>query len=148
MGRIKWSNIPIPEGHVALLVVGIALQIWRPLEIFTQGWMRHAIGWPLLVTGILLTAWCVRAVNAIDIAKPGTLITTGPYAFSRNPMYLAWTMIYLAGAVLVNTWWLMILLPALALFTHYFVVKREEAQLERLFGERYRDYCARVRRYM
>ncbi len=148
MSKFKWGNIPVPEGHVLSLVAGVALHIWHPLELSPAAWLRHVLGWPILLAGILLIARCVATVQDIDIEKPVTLITTGPYAFSRNPMYLAWTIIYLAIVLLVNSWWLIILLPALVLFTHFFVVAREEDQLERQFGEQYRQYCAKVRRYL
>jgi protein-S-isoprenylcysteine O-methyltransferase Ste14 len=148
MRRFNWGNIPIPEGHVILLVVGVALHIWHSLELNQATWLRHVFGWPILLMGILLIARGLVVVNDINIEKPVNLITTGPYAFSRNPMYLAWTMIYLAIALLVNTWWLIVLLPVLILYTHYFVVAREEEQLERLFGEEYRQYRAKVRRYL
>jgi protein-S-isoprenylcysteine O-methyltransferase Ste14 len=148
MNKLNWSNIPIPEGHVTLLVVGVVLHLWRPLRLFQTAWPRHVLGWPLLLIGIWLVAWAVAAVKAVDIQKPTKLITAGPYAISRNPMYIAWTIIYLAAAILVNTWWLIILLPVLILFTHYFVVRHEERKLELQFGEQYRQYCARVRRYL
>ena len=148
MSRFNWSNIPIPEGHVILLVVGVALHIWQPLELNHATWLRHVLGWPILLMGILLIVRGVVVVKDINIGKPVTLITTGPYAFSRNPMYLAWNIIYLAIALLVNTWWLIVLLPVLILYTHYFVVAREEEQLERQFGEQYRQYRAKVHRYL
>jgi protein-S-isoprenylcysteine O-methyltransferase Ste14 len=98
--------------------------------------------------GILLAGWAVAAAKDRDIEKPTEIISSGPYAFSRNPMYVAWTLIYLAIALLVNAWWLIVLLPVLILFTHYFVVRQEERQLEQQFGEPYRQYRSRVRRYV
>jgi protein-S-isoprenylcysteine O-methyltransferase Ste14 len=83
----------------------------------------------------LLAAWAVAAVKDRDVEKPTEIISSGPYAFGRNPMYLAWTILYVAAAVLVNTWWLILLLPVLLLVTHYFVVRQEERQLEQQFGE-------------
>lgn len=148
MNRHTWSNIPAPEGQVTLLLVGVILHFWRPLRLFQSAWPRHILGWPLLLKGILLVDWTVAAVKAMDIQKPTKLITAGPYAMSRNPMYIAWTIIYLATAMLVNALWLIILLPVLILFTHYFVVRQEERQLEQQFGEQHRQYCARVRRYL
>lgn len=148
MSKFKWSNIPIPEGHVILLLIGTALHAWRPLDFLQTTLLRYILGGPLLLTGILIVAWAVMTVNAIDISKPTTIITTGPYAFSRNPMYVAWAFIYLAIALLVNTWWLIILFPVLLLFIHFRDVRQEERQLEKEFGEQYREYCARVRRYL
>ena len=148
MNRFKWSNVPIPEGHVTLLVMGVVLHLWRPLRLFHVTWLRLLIGCLLLLGGILLAAWAVAAVKDDDIENPTTIITTGPYAYSRNPMYLAWTGIYVAAAVLVSTWWIILSLPILLLFTHYFVVQQEERQLERQFGESYRQHRARVRRYL
>lgn len=148
MNKQTWSNIPIPEGHVTLLIVGVILHIWRPLRLSRSAWPRHLLGWPLLLIGIGMVAWAVAAVKAMDIQKPTKLITAGPYAISRNPMYIAWTIIYLVTAILANTLWLIILMPVLILFTHYFVVLQEERQLEQQFGEQYRQYRARVRRYL
>jgi protein-S-isoprenylcysteine O-methyltransferase Ste14 len=74
MSSLRWSNIPIPEGHVIPLVLGMAM--------------------------------------------------------------------------LVNTWWLLILLPAVIAFTHYIVVHQEEQKLEQKFGEEYREYMGRVWRYL
>jgi len=148
MSKLRWSNIPIPEGHVIALVLGIALHLWKPFGITQTTWLIYLLAGPLLLMGILLAAWAVTMVNAIDISKPAMIITTGPYAFSRNPMYVAWMLIYLGVALIMNTAWLTMLLPILILFTHYFVIRQEEHQLEKLFGEPYRQYCARVRRYL
>jgi protein-S-isoprenylcysteine O-methyltransferase Ste14 len=148
MSKLKWSNLPIPEGHVIALLVGIALHVWRPLVIFQRNWPLRLFGLPVLVAGILLIAWSVAVVNDIQVEKPAALITVGPYAISRNPMYLAWDMVFLALALLINSWWIIFLLPGVLIFTHYFVVLREEEQLEIRFGKQYRQYCARVRRYL
>lgn len=148
MGIIKWNNIPIPEGHVITLVAGIALDWWRPLEFWQAVWQRQAFGWILLLPGILLALWAATAFKQMDFEKPTAIITSGPYAFSRNPMYVAWTLIYLAITLLVNTWWLIILLPVSLLIMHFYDVRSEERLLEQKFGDDYRHYRARVRRYL
>jgi protein-S-isoprenylcysteine O-methyltransferase Ste14 len=147
MRTLRWSNIPIPEGHVIPLVLGLALQIWFPLPLFGSPWLKQVLGWPLLLAGILLAGWAVVAIQDMDISRPSRLAVGGPYTFSRNPMYVAWTVIYVAAAVLQNSGWLLIFLPALVAFTHYAVVLREEQRLEQDFGEEYRRYRGRVRRY-
>ncbi len=148
MSNFRWSNIPIPEGHGIVLVIGVALHIWRPLILFEMPWLKHAVGWPALLLGVLLAAWAVMTIRDMDIGRPTKIVVSGPYSFSRNPMYVAWTTIYIGTAMLVNTWWLIILLPALMAFTHYFVVRREEQDLEQQFGAAYRKYCERVPRYL
>jgi protein-S-isoprenylcysteine O-methyltransferase Ste14 len=98
--------------------------------------------------GILLALWAASTFKEMVFEKPTAIITTGPYAFSRNPMYVAWTLIYLAITFLVNTWWLVLLLPVALLVIHFHDVRREERMLEENFGEEYRQYRARVRRYL
>lgn len=145
---MKWSNIPIPQGHVIPLAAGVALNWWRPLEFWQAVWQRQVIGWTLLLMGLLLALWAATVFNLMDFEKPTAIITTGPYAFSRNPMYVAWTLIYLALTLLVNTPWLIALFPVPLLIMHFIYIRSEEHQLEQKFGEEYRQYCARVRRYV
>jgi protein-S-isoprenylcysteine O-methyltransferase Ste14 len=103
---------------------------------------------PLLVSGILLAGWAVATVEDKDIQKPSQLVTSGPYAITRNPMYLAWHVVYGAAALLSNSFWLFALLPGLLLITHFTAILPEERRLDRQFGETYRCYQERVRRYL
>lgn len=85
----------------------------------------------------------------INPTKPTmTIIQSGPYRYSRNPLYLSLTLVYCGLALLINTWWAVIFLPAVLLSMHFLVVLREERYLENKFGESYRAYCGRVRRYL
>lgn len=148
MRSVGWSNIPVPEGHLIPLLAGLALHVLFPQPIFELSLLKHVFGWPLLLVGALLAAWAVLAVKDLDINRPTRLIVSGPYRFSRNPMYVGWTLIYIGIAMLVNTWWPLFFLPVVLIFTHYFVVRREEQRLEEEFGETYWQYCAKVRRYL
>ncbi|HEU5040160.1 MAG TPA: isoprenylcysteine carboxylmethyltransferase family protein, partial [Gemmatimonadales bacterium] len=76
------------------------------------------------------------------------LVTDGPYRFTRNPMYLGFTLWYLAGTAWVNSLWLLVLLPVVLLVMQRGVITREEAYLERRFGREYTEYRARVRRWL
>jgi protein-S-isoprenylcysteine O-methyltransferase Ste14 len=147
MGAFRWGNMPIPEGHVVLLVACITVNLWRPLYFFDSVFLRHLPGWPLLLAGILLAAWAIAAAGEVELESPHRLIDQGPYQYSRNPMYLAWTAIYLGAAFLFNNGWLLICLPALLVYTHSFVIRREERLLDQQFGEAYRRYRDRVPRY-
>lgn len=83
----------------------------------------------------------------MEVDAPAKLITTGPYALSRNPMYLAWHVLYAGAIFLVNTKWLVLLFTFVLAYTHYRVILREEEELEKLFGQEYKAYCAKARRY-
>jgi protein-S-isoprenylcysteine O-methyltransferase Ste14 len=148
MSNIKWKNFPVPPIHVVTLILGIAMQAWLPCAIWQDGWQGQVLGWSLLLAGILLALWATRAFKDMDSEKPGKVITSGPYAYSRNPMYVAWALMHVAIAILVNTWWLVLLIPIPLLVTHYYDVRREERQLEENFGEAYRQYRSQVRRYL
>jgi len=92
--------------------------------------------------------WAVSEVRQIYVEEPTKLITTGPYALSRNPMYVAWTKLQLGVSFVVNTAWPVVFLIGAILYTHFFVVPREERDLERRFENEYRRYRKDVRRYL
>ena len=81
--------------------------------------------------------------------RPGrTPLTTGPFRYTRNPLYVALTLVYLGIALAAAMAWpVATLVPALVVI-RYRVIAREEAYLERKFGDAYRDYKGRVRRWL
>ena len=113
---------------------------------------RYAIGGVLIAAGITMAAWAitqfVRAKTHVDVRKPATaLVVSGPYRLSRNPMYLAMTLLYAGFAVGFSMpITLGLLIPCLALL-HRGVIRREEDYLARKFGDEYRKYKARVGRW-
>lgn len=73
----------------------------------------------------------------------------GPYRFTRNPMYLGFTCIYLGIALCANSLWPLLALALVVLpLMHWFVIRREERYLERTFGAPYREYRQTVRRWI
>jgi protein-S-isoprenylcysteine O-methyltransferase Ste14 len=120
--------------------------IWS-LRLFGPAWIGYSLGWPLILTGICLVAWAMRAAADLDLARPDKLVRSGPYAYSRNPMYVAWTCVYVGIACVVNTAWPLLLLPLVLLVIHVTVV-REEHSLEVRFADAYRSYKTSVRRYL
>jgi protein-S-isoprenylcysteine O-methyltransferase Ste14 len=81
--------------------------------------------------------------------KPDTaLVTSGPYRFTRNPMYLGMAFLYVGFAFAFGVIWALAFLPAVIVVVDRFVIAREEPYLERNFGQAYRDYKARVRRWV
>jgi dienelactone hydrolase/protein-S-isoprenylcysteine O-methyltransferase Ste14 len=141
-----------PLLYAAGLIAVLVLRWLWPMPIFG----RSGLVWPsllLVVLGVAIIAWGRRALMGVgtnvDPTLPTTAITTsGPYRFSRNPLYLGVTLMYLGLALPFNTWWSVLVLAPIALVMHRGVVRREERYLEGKFGEPYRQYRLRVRRYL
>ncbi len=90
-----------------------------------------------------------RAGTPFDVRKPASaLITEGPYRFSRNPSYVALTLLYLGIGILFNNGWILILVAPVFLVMDLWVVRREERHLEAKFGEEFLRYKAAVRRWL
>jgi len=83
----------------------------------------------------------------IDTDNPGKLVTTGVFALSRNPIYVAFWIIMLGQFLIFPNWILLVYLPGAAWLFHRQVL-REEEFMERHYGEEYVEYCNRVRRYL
>lgn len=144
---VRWANVPLPEPHLGGLAVGILLHLFFPWRLLPAAWIGHAIGWPLAAVAVALIGWQVAAAADVRLDDPDRLVVRGPYARSRNPMYVAWTVLYAGIALVVNTAWPMVLLPAVLALIHIGVL-REERALERRFGEQYAAYRRRTRRYL
>ena len=90
-----------------------------------------------------------RAGTNVKPWKPSTaLVLEGPYRYTRNPMYLAMLLLYMAGGLLLDTVYWVPLLAPLLLVMNRGVIQREERYLETLFGEEYRQFKGRVRRWL
>ena len=143
----RWRNIPLPEPHLGLIAGGLILHRVRPWILLSKGRLRPVTGWSLIAAGAVLAGWATDAASSIDLARPDWIVTIGPYAVSRHPMYVGWTCIYLGMAVVVNTRWLIILSPLLLVLVHRTVLA-EERQLAKRLGGDYRAYKKQVRRYL
>ena len=146
--------VPPPFVYILSLVTGSLVHfLWEPLSPFPAFWIGHAAGWPVIVVAGLLAVWAVRTMlragESPDVYKPtGAIVATGPYALSRNPMYVSLTLLYVGITLIVNTVWPIVFLPAGLIFMHYGVIAREESYLERVFGDGYAQYRAKVRRWL
>lgn len=143
----RWANVPLPETYLVGLGAGLLLQLIAPWRPPWPAGVGHGVGWPLLLAGLGLAAWAVRAAASVDLQRPDQLVRRGPYAFSRNPMYLAAAVVYVGVALAAGAAWPLLLLPAVVLATHV-VVLREERFLEARFGAVYLGYRTATRRYL
>lgn len=134
------------------LIAGLVANWMRPLPMFS-GPAGIWIGIILVMTGLSLIATGVvefsRAKTAVVPFSPTTaIVSSGPFRFSRNPLYLGFVLIYIGVSLAANTWWPLFLLPLAILVLQRGVIDREERYLERKFGTGYTDYKARVRRWI
>ncbi|WP_254533481.1 methyltransferase family protein [Natrinema gelatinilyticum] len=146
-GGWQWADVPVPEPHVAGLLVGGGIHYLVPVRATANQRLAKAVGWPLIGTGLLIIGWAVRTIGDPNGRQLTGLVTTGPYAFTRNPMYVGWFALYLGLALVLNIAWLFVVFPAVVVSCHR-VVRREERTLEHDFGDEYRSYRRKVRRYL
>jgi len=145
-------RVPPPLVYFAAIAVGYWVRGRYPLP-FMPAALTQPLGAGLVVLGVVLAiAGAVtlqRAGTSPNPMKPSTTVVVhGVYRFTRNPMYLGMTLLTIGAAVWLNTAWILILLvPALAVM-RWHVIAREEAYLEGKFGEPYREYKRRVRRWI
>jgi protein-S-isoprenylcysteine O-methyltransferase Ste14 len=138
--RIAWSR-----AVVALVVV---LVLFNAPGTLAPGWLlelSEMLGYALLVAATLWRIWCALFIAG---SKNGELAGSGPYSVVRNPLYVGNFLGLVGFGFAVEQPLIAIVLGgAFALF-YPSVVAQEEANLLRIFGERYRDYCARVPRWL
>jgi protein-S-isoprenylcysteine O-methyltransferase Ste14 len=142
---------PPPLIYGLPLLAGLILQYLRPQPVLPARW-AIVLGSVFTLFGLVGLPAVVafrRAGTHPEPWRPSTaLVVTGPYRLTRNPMYVGFTFLYLGISFWVNTLWPLIALPAILLIMQHGVVVREEAYLERRFGDAYRAYRARVRRWL
>ena len=144
-------HVPPPLIHLAAIGIALGMSAWFPLA-----WpMSPLLALPgivllLLSFGIAATAFrhFTRHDNPVAPNRPVSgLMETGPFRYTRNPLYLALALLHAGiGLVSANAWILLALAPTL-LIVRYYAIAREEAYLMRRFGEAYREYQRRVRRW-
>ena len=147
---------PPPFIPVSVFLIGLAIERWglrlRWSDLLPRGPLV-IVGCVLIVLGLAIGAWAIsRLVWAWTTVLPNqpsnALVTSGPYRFSRNPMYVGLTTLYAGLALLFDLVWPMLLLPLALAGLRYLVIRREERALGLAFGEEYARYRARVRRWL
>ena len=142
-----------PIAWVVTVLAGLALDWLRPLPFVPAAVPAAWLGAMVFVLALALFAWAIatftRAGSNVPTNRPTTtIVDTGPYRFTRNPIYLAMVLGLIGLAIAFNGLWLLLTLVPFVIVIRYGVVAREEAYLERKFGEVYRRYRARVRRWL
>jgi protein-S-isoprenylcysteine O-methyltransferase Ste14 len=140
-----------PIIFLAAILLGVALNYTWPLP-FVPSPLR-LLGALLVLCAVLLFGLSLREFRAAGTSVRGsqrstTIVRTGPYRFSRNPIYVSFVLLLLGLAVgLDNLWLVLTLIPALT-FIAVVVIPREERFLDQNFPEQYSSYKAAVRRWL
>ena len=148
-------RFPPPLLFVIAMLAGWLLNRQWPLLIAAEGrsMAQLAAGGILVVAALALAFWAIstfrRWKTAVIPRRAATrIVQDGPFAYTRNPMYVGMTTLTIGVSLLFNTWWVLLMLPLVLTVLVLTVVRREEAYLTDAFPDDYRAYCARVRRWI
>src|SRR4030081_2082801 len=142
-----------PIAWALAVLAGLALNWLMPLPflpaVVSAGWLGAIV----FALALALVAWAIstmtRAGSNVPTRLPTTtIVETGPYRFTRNPIYLGMFLGLVGLAIAFDSLWLLVMLVPFPPAIRYGVGAREEAYLERKFGDAYRHYRARVRRWV
>ncbi len=142
---------PPPLIYAAGLLLGLALDSIFPIAVLPDT-AQFVAGFVLIGAGMLIAASVLRrfkrAGTNIDVHKPTTaIVIEGPFRYSRNPAYVALSLLYAGIGIAADSLWVLGLLIPVLIIMRYGVIQREERYLERKFGEDYLRYKRAVRRW-
>ena len=148
-------RIPVPWVFILAYLVGFVAQLYLPIPIRSPEIVRIALiaGLIIVVIGVAaafsaLGIFRKRSTTTIPFETPTSLVRSGPYRFTRNPMYVELTLVYLGVAGTRAEIWPVIVLPVILAYLNFIVIPVEERHLEDAFGDAYANYGARVRRWL
>jgi protein-S-isoprenylcysteine O-methyltransferase Ste14 len=144
-----------PFLFLGALALGCLLSIILPVgpRLGSANGLALSVGLTFVAIGFALAALSVRrfrlAGTSVVPGQPSTsLVVEGPYHVTRNPIYIGFVLVYFGVAVMLTSAWILLLLIPVAVVLQRGVVEREEDHLKRQFGEAYRQYAARVPRWL
>lgn len=146
---VHWP--PIIYG--AALLVAWMLESVAPLPALPESLLTRWFGGLVFLCGIGIALKALSDLRAHGTTfdptgRAAALATTGIYAYSRNPMYLAALVVFLGLALALRSTWLFVAIPAVAIALQKLAIEREEAYLQRRFGLHYLRYTDHVRRWI
>lgn len=148
------TGVILPPPVIYLLFLAAAWLLESMMSIaMPQNIWTYYFGWGLIDGGVWLMLWAGllmlwRKTTVNPYGKPARLLEEGPFRFSRNPIYLADSLIYCGIALLWGSLWPWLLLPAVIYSMQRGVIVHEERLLTQLFGDDYVAYRGRVRRWL
>ncbi|MGB5214700.1 MAG: isoprenylcysteine carboxylmethyltransferase family protein [Anderseniella sp.] len=130
-----------------LVIAGLGLHHVQPIALpATLIWPGYAA----LAAGIILDIWAMATMarartNILPHRAAGKLVTSGPFALMRNPIYVGNTIATLGLGLVLQNGWLLIATPLAALAVHKLAVVREQTHLRDKFGDAWTEYADRVK---
>ena len=154
-GKIDKTDFFIPPFALFYFYLVFAAAFELPTVSTQEFFQSDAIRWVgvfFCLAGLLLLLWSLVSFGrsfrvGIDTEHPDQLITTGVFAFSRNPIYVAFASVLLGQFLIFSNWLLLVYLGAGTWLFHRQVL-REEEHLQKHYGREYVEYCHRVKRYL
>lgn len=150
-------HFPPPFIYAGGIVIGWLLGLaWRwPItnEVASASTAR------LMIAALFAVAYLALFIGALSAFRhahttlipnrPATaFVSAGPYRWTRNPMYVSLALLYLAVALWMNSWWVLLMLIPVLFVIQSAVIAREERYLASAFPNEYADYCVRTRRWI
>lgn len=141
-----------PWIYLGAIALGLLLHFVWPVRLVSRA-VSMPLGGTVVLVAVALFLYAVRTLRTAGTPVPGnrpttTIVRTGPYRWSRNPIYLAFSLLQFGVAFWINSLWLLVtLIPAVALMS-LVVILREEHYLETRFPSDYLPYKASVRRWL
>src|SRR5262245_25831258 len=141
-----------PLVYLLSILLGVVLHLVWAVPIVPRAFAAP-VGAIVVLLALALFAVAARTFRRAGTPVPGnqpttTIVRDGPYRYTRNPIYLAFSLLQLGLALWVNTLWLLITLVAAVALMSLVVIPREERYLERRFPDQYRSYTQSVRRWL
>ncbi|MEO7623659.1 MAG: isoprenylcysteine carboxylmethyltransferase family protein [Gallionella sp.] len=143
---------PAPVIYGTAIAVGLAAEFVLPIALLPRlvglwlGAVIIVISIPIVVSAFRSLA---RAHTAFDARKPTTgIVTDGAFRYSRNPTYWSLALLHVGIALVLGSLWVLLMVAPAVVAVHWGVVLREERYLEAKFGEEYRSYATKVRRWV
>ena len=152
---LPWlRRVPPAVWFFGALLLGWTIDRIRPVSLgLVTLESRLLIALILIVAAAALAGWAIATFHAVrttilPFAKASTLVDTGPFRVSRNPLYVSLIMILVGFSFLLDSLWILLCAPLLFLALDRFVIPDEEASMRESFGEAFELYRGSVRRWL
>lgn len=135
------------------LLLGLGIHLLWPMRLAATTFSIRIVGVVLVVVSGVLSSWASRTMrragtNVLPSKPTLSIVSDGPFRFSRNPLYIAGSLLYLGLTLIFNSAWPLALFVPMLIVLDRGVVRREERYLETKFGDDYRAYKTRVHRWL